>query len=416
VIEHGLPRGTKEGSIRVRFDDGRSMDLNHEHVEPIKKSELSKAVDPSHFASIVKASDPAGANLVDHIPHLSSHPVSIQPSVDAYRSQVVHSDHRVGKQSTSGLGKGITKKVIFAAKVADKQQKYMVKPYHEKVISRVKGWMKFPIQGWAEMTHQALYHAAGIGHLHQKVHVDEHDMGPQNSKEPALVVHLGSGHRAVSEGAGMAFAGDENRESVRKIALMDFLSNNHDRHGLNLLVNSETSAPLAIDHSRSFQYIAPLQFPGRSDNEDSFGNYISKSAISNLDPLLASHAGPDMDDKKRDLLDRYAPVFEWWGDVGANVRSEFHKHLGQIKDPDVRDHIKRNFDSRADWLDERSRFGLKESYDGSWFRGAPDMYSPGQLTDREKSDPEYMAEYNSRKAARLEAKKKALAEKKAGVR
>jgi hypothetical protein len=85
---------------------------------------------------------------------------------------------------STGL-QGITRKLVYAQTAAPLLEEdathYMVKPYHERVSRRLKGWMHYPIQGWAEMANQGLYHAAGIGHLHQKVHVDEHDMGEGTS-------------------------------------------------------------------------------------------------------------------------------------------------------------------------------------------------------------------------------------------
>src|SRR4029077_17193051 len=98
----------------------------------------------------------------------------------------------------------------------------------------------------SEMTSQSLYHAAGIGHLHQKVHVDEHDMGPGYEKEPALVVHMDPKMHPQAEMGKLH--GDphsvdpndytEGHKDARKIAMMDFLSGGLDRHGGNLMQNN----------------------------------------------------------------------------------------------------------------------------------------------------------------------------------
>ncbi len=391
---------------------------------------LSKAVDPAHFASIVKASDQAGANLVDHTPHLSSHPPSIQPAVNAYHDQVVNSEQKVGKAGKAGLGDGITKKVVFKARANSEDHKFMVKPYHERVISRVKSWMKYPIQGWAEMAHQSLYHAAGIGHLHQKVHVTEHDMGKEHEKEPALVVHISPGHVATADGGGIKFDQKKNGDDLRKIALMDFLTNNHDRHGGNLMINQQSGAPLAIDHGRSFQYVATKEEINRKRNAgfgfgnsnssphyggDTFGAYVTGSTINNLDPIkyqgIGGSTGNNRHDHELQVLRNYASTFDWWGEKSEAVRNEFSKHIEQIRDPEVKEHVQRNFNARADWLDERSRLGL-ENYNTDWFKDEAPMYKPGQISDEEKENPEFMERHYARKAAAHEAKKKARQAKK----
>jgi hypothetical protein len=163
--------------------DGKALWAGNKRDPQFGKSEepLVKAVDPKDMASIAKASDPAGAALVDHVPHLTGHPAAIQPEVDAYRAHVLQSPGVVKpvRKSSSGISAGITRKVLYDAPVAGKAdlQRFMVKPYHERITKVVSKWMKHPHQGWAEMANQALYHAGGIGHLHQHVHVSEHDFG-----------------------------------------------------------------------------------------------------------------------------------------------------------------------------------------------------------------------------------------------
>lgn len=360
---------------------------------------LAKSVDPRHFSSLVRASDPAGADLVDHGPDLAAHPPEHEPYVQAYHHQVLRSPKKVSGSSagSQGLSEGITRKKVFTAKVPgeDAPARYLVKPYHERVISRVKNWMSHPIQGWAEMTHQALYHAAGIGRLHQKVHVTEHDMGPGHESEPALVVHIQPGMRDQSKSGRLLgnphWEGADSRHlDARKIALMDMLSNSLDRHGGNLLQSNDGKQLLAVDHSRSFQYVAPngkgAKWVARSKQprvlEDSFGPYHTESAIQNASPFAPSDQKNHYDASMK-AMEAYQPAFEWWGEVGSKVRDTFHKRLEQIKDPTVRAHLKRNFDARADWLDERARFGVENFGVTDWHRDPIPMYRPNEKTDDE---------------------------------
>lgn len=392
-----------------------------------KSESLAKAVDPKDMASIINASDPAGAALVDHVPHLTSHPAAIQPEVDAYRAHVLNSPEKVKKvrKAGSGISEGITKKVLYdvpvAGSVSGMQKRYLVKPYHERIVSRVSKWMQHPHQGWAEMANQALYHAGGIGNLHQHVHVSEHDfMDPKsvpegyrpgvhnfNPKEPALVVHLAPEHVPAASASQALLP--EGRHAARQIAIMDFLTNNLDRHGGNLLRHYSGKAPLAIDHSRSFQYVAPNDdqkwlAPSKRgrDVEDQFGGYHTRSSIDKLAPLLRQDDaaqsplpayGLDRNqfyDATRRSMEDYVPAFDWWGENSGKIRGEMDNQLQQIKDPEVIAHIKRNFDARADWLDERANIGI-ENYGDDWYRsnGVP-MYRPGELTDEEKRDPRVM--------------------------
>ena len=340
---------------------------------------LIKSIDEAHFKAISKALTPEGPKMVDHRPDLEAHPAEHQPLVDAYRSQVL-GNTPVKPLKKGDIG-GITKKVLYATQTPAGPGKVLVKPYHEKIVKGVSSFQKFPIQGWAEMTSQALAHAGGIGHLHQKVHVSEHGLNGQ--KEPMLVVHM-EGARPYD--FGEMIDNPMHQESARKIGVMDFLQNNLDRHFGNILNNN--GAPLAIDHSRNFQYLSP----GGSENKfvplkrknklDSFGDYISRSAIGKLtQPLSATLAGS----KDQWLHEKWRPVLDWWQDSSPKIRETFDNRLNQIKDPKVKEHLKRNFNERANWLDEAASGDSENGadYDRDWYKRRVPIYHPEDKSESE---------------------------------
>ena len=348
---------------------------------------------------------------------MTAHPVSYSSTVEHYTNEVQNGP-KLYKKTKGKVGEGITRKVAFQTKegpgIGDTDTKYMVKPYHENVIKRVASWQKFPIQGWAEMTNQALYHAGGIGNLHQKVHVAEHNMGPGKENEPALVVKISKGYKPMAEAYNErtdpnppAWAdpnvksmkrdyikpSDKAKEDVRKIAIMDFLSNNMDRHHGNLMISHDGDNVLAIDHSRSFQYVNNHQYKWDKAKDlkripemsEKFAPYIAPTigAIGHVDRYDRQGTREQQYAIDMRRLQNYVPTFEWWGDNSQKIRSAMYEQLQHIKDPETRAHIRRNFDARADWLDERAKHGL-ENYGTDWHRDEVPMYRPGEISDDEK--------------------------------
>ncbi len=393
-------------------------------AEPIAKSEtLAKAVSSGHISILGNAADPAGADLVDHTPDLSAHPDSNAAHVEAYRQQVLHSPNMVNQGGRASIAKGISRKAAFKALVPgySSPSTYMLKPYHEKIIKGLRAVQRHPHQGWSEMTNQALFHAGGIGHLHQKVHVDEHNAGAGREKEPMTVTHIEPNHSTVADYTGTHYdpverskadgsfvpkpENAQNAADVRKIALLSMLGNAQDQHLNNFMVNNVTGRPLAIDNSRNYQYVAPHY---RGDHKtEKFADYVRESALGQLDPLLhqvsvAPGNANDMSIRRSNAvnqslmgaIERYKPAFEWWGEKSPEIRKTFHDRLAQIKDPAVREHLARNFDARADWLDERAKIGL-QNYGKTWFNDEIPMYRPGEVTEDEMENPEVVARAKS---------------------
>lgn len=365
-----------------------------------KSEELKKAIDPDHFKGIKRALDVAGRDMVDHTAELQAHPDSIQPFVDNYNKSVLNTPLKVKPHkaaSQEARESGVTRKLVYGTPTGNGplfgeplDTKYMVKPYHERIIQRTAPYMKHPHQGWSEMTNQALYHAGGIGHLHQKVHVAEHNMGPGFENEPALIVKMDHGFKPVSDLRGVQNFNEQTKGDARKIALMDFLSNNQDRHYGNLMVNDQGQL-LAIDHPRSFQYIRTRKDRHdkiASQDTDTFGPYHLDSAINKIDRRgQDSYSGPGYIKSYEDrmaMMEDYRPTFEWWAQNRDKIKSAMAQRLKMIKDPKVRIHIEDNFNARAAHLDQIADFGI-ENFGDDWYKQGAPMTLYGEDTNNEEN-------------------------------
>lgn len=366
--------------------------------DPFSKSEgLAKAQDPKDFKSIIRASDQAGPDLVDHRGQMNEPPEAVQHFADNYKRAVAESPLKVkplSRKAAEGGSTEISKKLIYGAPSSGalpgepEGTKYMVKPYHERIIRATSYYMKHPHQGWAEMANQALYHAGGIGHLHQKVHVAEHNMGDGYEYEPALVVKMEKGYRTVNDlRYNMPQVATESTKlDARKIALMDFLTGNLDRHAHNLMIHPDTGQLLAIDHPRSFQYIKsgadkvrkwkgggpPDEFEQGNDN---VAPYHFDSAINVVDPWEKGKYSSRME-----MMEAYRPAIDWWDQNSTKIRTEMARQLRHINDHQVRQHIANNFEARASHLDQIAEFGI-ENYGDDWWKAGVDMFKPGESSD-----------------------------------
>lgn len=367
------------------------------HGQPTWKGPVRKAVDPEEFKAITRASDPTGPTTVDHDFHLQTS-VPHQALAEVYNRQIADSKktvHRLKAKSNPEVGFGITRKVLYETPTTDGTQKFMVKPYHERVIRRVKNWMRYPIQGWAEMTNQALYHAGGIGHLHQRVHTVAHNIG--NGLEPHLVVALSPGFRQAGVGAVQLDAFTKNPKlalNTQQVALMDFLTNNVDRHSGNILISPGTGALLAVDHSRSFQYKTGSPHSPSKAPEDRIKNYIHAGGLYELfDKAQMVH--PDYGkpnnygsyasgDWATENSENWTDAFDWVGEAAPKLESVMRTHLKAIKDSKIRDHVWRNFKTRLDMLAEMSEFGVGNYGHFDWHKTEIPIYHPDELTDAER--------------------------------
>jgi ADP-ribose pyrophosphatase YjhB (NUDIX family) len=363
------------------------------------------AVDPAQLKGVARYHMPSGGDYVDDSQEGAAHPKQHEHLSGLFQTKVLGSNEIVKR---SKFGEHPTGKAIYD--VQDDQggdHRFMVKPYHEKVTPRTRSWMRHPIQGWAEMTNQTLFHAAGIGDMHQKVHVArvpmaEHGRPPTAhgrqemadgverppQENAALVVHMRPGFIPVGKFRDLKQFSEVERQQAKKIGVMDFLSNNLDRHTGNLLLNPETGKMLAIDHSRNFQYRAPTKWGWDGREPDMLSNYFTtrdeETALDHVDPPMRPVDDPDRWDvpeahqrsEAGRHIEEWKPVMEWWEKNSGPVRRAMASRLKLVKDPKIREHVARNFAARADHLDGLARMldaGVepKSGYSGDWWWNAP---------------------------------------------
>lgn len=341
---------------------------------------LSKSFNAEDFAGMIGGIDRKGADTVDHTQQLEAHPRTMNTRADRYRNSIADNAPMVSR-----LPKeldGVSPKLSFHIPIADQMPKgdsVIVKPYHESIDPRASYWQKHLTQGWAEMTNQNLWHAADMGHMHQRVHIAEHNMGPGYEKEPVVVIHTHPEAKEIGE-MHPADYDEQMHEDGARIAAMDFLTNNIDRHAGNLMylpanATNDDGTPvksrlIGIDHGRSLQYQASHKgipetyddsFMGevhvpdeyrdaenaKGKKEDTVLKYLDSYGMMALDDAgknrMPSIASPD----------GFIPhIAEWWPEVRHKVMASMTDSLNAIRDPKLREHIMKNFQIRAEKLDD----------------------------------------------------------------
>jgi hypothetical protein len=342
---------------------------------------LNKSTHPDDFEAIRKETDAQGSDIVDHLPDLSAHPQAMGGKVEEYRNAINKGAPLM--RTTPAALHGQTAKILYKVHSAvnlPAGKEVLVKPYHEKIHHKAKYWQGHQIAGWSEMSNQSLWHAAGMGDMHQEAHVSEHDMGPGLDKHPALVVHMEPDADYVEGLHTLDYSPKMGSDAV-KVGVMDFLTNNLDRHGHNLLVRPQNAVDssgiprasrlLGIDHTRSFQYhaahkgvpshiddyfLGPITIPeetrtaknAEGKSVDSLLPYLQSDAMSKISEVAMGSGDPAIHNPTH-----YLKVIEqWWPEVRNRVINAFHDRLLSIKEPRMKQHLLENFKTRTEKLDD----------------------------------------------------------------
>lgn len=284
---------------------------------------LIKAVDDKAWNRIIKAHNKGvREDVVDSSGHIgyfnTTHP--------EYQSHVLDSDKK--RKTLPSRGMGVVPKMIHEVPGVggDTNQKFMAKPYHAPLERWAKSWTKHPIKGWATLTTKKLFDAAKVPELAEDISAHVHKGVP-------IIVSKFHPNATESYGSDEPFA----PKDTAKILLMDFLTNNQDRHAGNIMRLDHQ--PLAIDHERNFQYFDKA--PG-SDPNVSPWNALRNSGFAYKNSKLPDQI-PTFGD---DLVD-------WWGNSRHNIKKELQRNLKFIKDPAIKRHIEDNFNARWDWVNDK---------------------------------------------------------------
>jgi hypothetical protein len=303
-------------------------------------------------------SSPASASEEEPMPHLAHH-------AEAWHHHALDAQpHPIPAEM-----EGVSPKVVYhlpnTSGTGAPTSRYMVKPYAEH---------DSPLSGWSEATSQHLYHAAGIGHLHQQSFVAPHGAGKLLA--PATVIHLENAqpvnhvdHDEVArKNPGIG-------EDARRVGVMDFLTDNTDRHGENLMVRPDGSL-MAIDHAGSFHY--PLV--GR-DASHSF-DHTSGSPVIHLGSY-----GPT-----NEYHENFGDTLKWWRGASGDVRRAFQERMDLVRSPAVEERLRRGFEERADRLDQWAWEAAEGRLPRNWHK---ERRGPGALA-KKLGDADFIGDHHDR--------------------
>lgn len=328
----------------------KKFEISDAIVKGSARNELKKAIDPKDFKKIQTSHQKGFSPVVDSASHIKDHPAHENFINHIVNGRNVYKN-KAGRGSSSGIA---TKNIHHLDSYHDEEgggnislanpESYMAKPYHGHLESATKSYVKHPIKGWATLTKKNLLHAAGMGHMTEDVQahnvngvpVTVHKFSEQH--EPVV-----STHQQISP------------VDAGKVAVMDFLTGNNDRHTGNIMISKEKNEqgfhdPLLIDHERSFQYEKSLhnKFDKERSTPDSVYGHLKGS--NGLAFVSSSHKPVHFQEAGEELHD-------WWGQHGPKIRQAFQENIRHIKDPHLKSHIENNFNARMDHLDEHLTYG-----------------------------------------------------------
>lgn len=342
---NGKPAGHTEAptfshAIKAAHESGYNVFKEIPEEEMFNAESLIKAAHPSDLKKIANKTNPKAQEIVDAAPH------AVHAPDQSYVDFLNHPKVQKGLGSKD-VG-GISAKMVH--KVGD--DTYMAKPYHKRIESATRNMNPHPISGWSTMATKNLFHAAGIGHLCEDVSFHEHNGVPMTVHKFAKDAQQIADPNYNSTFKHRIKNSDIEAEA-KKIAVMDFLTNNVDRHGGNVMFrpNKDGTAYnlLAIDHERGFQYNQPASIRYRGSPAETPRAYLRHTGLSDAAPF---HSW--MDDEEASYMPEGHTTKDWWKANRDNIVNSFNKDIESIKDPHLKKHIHTNFMRRVDWLDEFS--------------------------------------------------------------
>jgi hypothetical protein len=298
----------------------------HDNRMMSKINHLDKAIDPQDWNRFTSTN--SDENLADPTMHAKE-----KPAEKIHPEYVKFLNDNNPTRSIRGTY-GIYPKVVHQL---NDGHTYMIKQYSPTENDS-------PLAGWAAMTTHGLYHAAGLGNHIEDISTHIHDNSP-------ITVHkFKPGMNHVSD--NVHYNNTYDNTTLHKISMMDYLTDNHDRHSGNLMVNlNDPKDILAIDHGLSFEY--------RGD-ETYGGNYIDRGAMeaANMDADFLKNPSQINDLK------------QWWLQNKNKIGEEFSKHLESINKPQLKAKLAREFLERheklTNWSQDNSSDLWGDSSDPWW--------------------------------------------------
>lgn len=260
---------------------------------------------------------------------------------------------RSGSWKSGKLG-GTTPKMILKQ---DDKVIGMLKPFHQHLDTIDRKFMKrhHNTKGWATLATRDIFKAAGLGDHIEDVHLHtiEH---PQTGEHVPVVFHKfedGATNYNKADLGDLKNFDDSTHLKILKGFLLDFLTDNQDRHGGNIMIKSDKRSPLFIDHERNFAYTRPYS-----------GNMMLTHTAS---PYSRSLKHFSSEDKK---YEAQSHLTEWWREHRDAVVDAFNKHLEYIDNDSVKNHLRANFEHRVSVLDDLALGDFDQFFDRgkSWAR------------------------------------------------
>lgn len=324
--------------FKYNFDFDQ-LETPTESTEPLAASEKSikKAIDEKSFNKLFNNHNKAlsGYNepIIDHEAHISYFNKSHQHFLD----NVLYSPEQIKPISPKKLNiYGISPKVLYKVKspeANDQEDTYMIKPYHLPNERSLRSKNKYPIRGWASLTTKKLFDAAGMGHMAE-------DIAPHVYKGVPIIISKFTKPTENRQEMLPEYSQLDSKKLYNnlKIAVIDYLTNNQDRHFGNILYFN--TKPVAIDHDRNFQYIKKRKDPGSN-----FNNFVTPALTFNRNHnqiINFLNKNPEISSN----------INSWWEDHGESILNEFNKNLEFLKDPHLKEVISKNFTDRWNYIND----------------------------------------------------------------
>jgi len=311
----------------------------------------------SQLQSLRKDEGPTDSRIVFDQPskHLIKSTPENEPFIHGDLHQIYSEGVKTAKPLFASEGEledtGSFSKAVYNIPGNEEVHKFIVKPYHDPQV-----WD----QGWNEATSQHLYHAANLGHVHQKSFVGEYNNGKTHI--PATVIHVEQAKPITEIPKQEILAKNPGApEEARKLAIMDFLTSNSDRHTGNLMVKDDGKL-LAIDHGMAFSYSGDAYHPEFYEPKLANGSSLKRYAR-RAPSRVVPYIGQEWESSGNGGLDYHNTIKHWWPEVSADVRRAFEQRLELIKDPEHQEHLRQGFMARHKWLDDQARASPDEFFE-----------------------------------------------------